>query len=137
MALLRFSVTIPPDERDPHLLAKLKSEGAGILNWALEGWRQYRKIGLAIPNSIIAETAAYRESQDLVLDFIQEDAMVDLKPGAVSHKGLVYARYTDWTKASGLRAMSAKSFTRRLAGHGVSQDAGRRHYVGLALNQGS
>lgn len=132
MALLRFGVTIPVEERDPHLLTKLKSEGAGVLNWAIDGWREYQRIGLAIPPRIMAETAAYRESQDSVLDFLQEHEMISLQPGAVSRKDLIYSCYSAWAKASGYKPMTAKSLTRRLHGHGVGQDPGRRNYVGLA-----
>ena len=132
MALLRFGVTIPVEERDPHLLTKLKSEGAGVLNWAIDGWREYQQIGLAIPPRITAETAAYRESQDSVLDFLQEHEMISLQPGAVSRKDLIYSCYSAWAKASGYKPMTAKSLTRRLHGHGVGQDPGRRNYVGLA-----
>ena len=132
MALLRFGITIPVEERDPHLLTKLKSEGAGVLNWAIDGWREYQRIGLAIPSRIMAETAAYRESQDSVLDFLQEHEMISLQPGAVSRKDLIYSCYSAWAKASGYKPMTAKSLTRRLHGHGVGQDPGRRNYVGLA-----
>lgn len=131
MVLLPFEVTIPAEERDPHLLRKLKAEGAGFLNWLLEGYREYRHIGLAIPPRIMAETAAYREEQDLILDFLRECESIALQTGAVSQKPPVYRLYTEWAKASGLKPMSQKSLTRRLVGHGVRMDAGRRHYVGI------
>jgi putative DNA primase/helicase len=131
ISLVPFEVTIPREEQDPHLLTKLKSEGAGILNWLLDGYREYRRIGLAIPKRIMAETAAYREEQDLLLDFLRECEFITLQPGEVSQKAAAYRLYTEWAKDSGLKPMSAKSFTRRIRAHGVRTDAGRRHYVGL------
>jgi putative DNA primase/helicase len=35
--LVPFTVTIPPEERDPELPDKLLEERAGILAWAVEG----------------------------------------------------------------------------------------------------
>ena len=131
MVLLPFEVTIPAEERDPHLLRKLKGEGAGVLNWLLDGYREYRSVGLAIPPRIMAETAAYREEQDLILDFLRECEFIALQTGAVSQKPSVYRLYTEWARGSGLKPMSQKSLTRRLAGHGVRMDAGRRHYVNI------
>ena len=131
ISLVPFEVTIPREEQDPHLITKLKSEGAGILNWLLDGYREYQRIGLAIPKRIMAETAAYREEQDLLLDFLRECEFITLQPGEVSQKAAAYRLYTEWAKGSGLKPMSAKSFTRRIRAHGVRMDAGRRHYVGL------
>lgn len=130
-SLVPFEVTIPREEQDPHLLTKLKAESAGILNWLLDGYREYQRIGLAIPPRIMAETAAYREEQDLLLDFLRECEFITLQPGEVSQKAAAYRLYTEWAKGSGLKPMSAKSFTRRIRAHGVRMDAGRRHYVGL------
>lgn len=131
MVLIPFEVTIPTEERDPHLLRSLKGEGAGVLNWLLDGYREYQRVGLDIPTRIMAETAAYREEQDLILDFLRECEFIERQTGAVSQKPWVYRLYNEWAKGSGLKPMSAKSFTRRIAAHGVRQDPGRRHYVGI------
>ena len=45
--LIPFTVTIPPDERDPDLAGKLKAEWGGILRWAIDGTLAWRRIGLA------------------------------------------------------------------------------------------
>ena len=37
MLLIHFDQVIPANAQDPDLLDKLKSEGPGILNWALTG----------------------------------------------------------------------------------------------------
>ena len=49
MLLIPFNQVIPDTAQDPDLLVKLKAEGAGVLNWALTGLRDYRKNGMAIP----------------------------------------------------------------------------------------
>ena len=132
MVLLPFEVTIPAEERDPHLLRKLKAEGAGILNWLLDGYREYRRIGLATPNRILAATQQYREDQDLIREFLHESGRVDLKREGEMEKSGLYCEYRNWCDQSGLRPMSQKSLTRRLANHNVVQDPGRRKYLGIA-----
>src|SRR5262249_26030178 len=64
--LVPFKVIIPEDEIDTDLLNKLKAEGPGILNWALDGFRMWRESGLSPPDAIRNATAQYRaESDDL------------------------------------------------------------------------
>src|SRR5262249_49340328 len=38
---VNFDVIVPPEKRDPQLVPKLIAEASGILNWCLEGLRQY------------------------------------------------------------------------------------------------
>jgi putative DNA primase/helicase len=47
--LIPFTVTIPPEEQIPDLAEQLKEELSGILNWALEGLRDWLANGLAAP----------------------------------------------------------------------------------------
>ena len=58
----------------PSLLETLKREGSGILNiWMLAGLRDCLRSGLQIPEKIKAATAAYREEQDILGDWIAEN----------------------------------------------------------------
>lgn len=132
VAKVPFDVTITPQEKDPHLLDKLMAEGAGVFNWLLDGLREYRRIGLATPNRILAATQQYREDQDLIREFLHESGRVDLKREGEMEKAGLYCEYRNWCDQSGLRPMSQKSLTRRLASHNVVQDPGRRKYLGVA-----
>ena len=58
--LVPFAVTIPEDEKDPHLKKKLFAEAPGILNWALEGCREWQRNGLGMPAAIQNATGEYR-----------------------------------------------------------------------------
>jgi putative DNA primase/helicase len=68
--LVPFEVQIPPDERDPDLGAKLWEERAGILNWLVEGLKQYLQHGLMVPDQVAAATAEYREDSDPLATFL-------------------------------------------------------------------
>jgi len=54
------------------LLETLRGEGAGILNWMLQGLRDWSKGGLRTPGPIVQSTAAYREEQDVLGEWIAE-----------------------------------------------------------------
>ena len=83
--LILFGQTIPEALRDPKLLATLKGEGSGVLNWALAGLGEWRSEGLGVPSSIKAATAAYRDEQDVLKEFIVDrcetgDALTARRP---------------------------------------------------------
>ncbi len=56
-------------------LDKLKAERPGILNWLLDGLRQWLADGkiLNAPKSVQAKTLQYREESDPLKDFFDED----------------------------------------------------------------
>jgi len=68
--LVPFDVQIPPDERDPEMGAKLWAERAGVLNWLVEGARQYLAHGLQVPSTVTAATDEYREDSDPLATFL-------------------------------------------------------------------
>jgi len=51
----------------------LDNELSGVLNWALEGVRQYYIKGLNPPPSVVKSTAAYREDMDIISDWLESE----------------------------------------------------------------
>jgi P4 family phage/plasmid primase-like protien len=68
--LLPFVVSIPPDQQDLNLKDKLRGELSGILNWALEGCRQWQRGGMKEPEKVSLATEGYKEEEDVVGEFI-------------------------------------------------------------------
>lgn len=68
--LVRWPVTIPEDERDDTLDAKLRAEAPGILRWIVEGARLFLAEGLVVPDPVRAASAGYRTEQNVVGRFI-------------------------------------------------------------------
>ena len=68
--VIEFPVQIPPEQQDKTLADRLIKELPGILQWALEGLREWRKIGLAPPESVLQSTKSYREDNDSVGQWI-------------------------------------------------------------------
>jgi putative DNA primase/helicase len=112
--LLPFEIEIPASERvKDYRTLKLVPEHPGILNWALEGLREYLKIGRSPPLSVTAATAAYREDMDLVRLWIDECCVRDLQ--AETPTSWLYDNYKRWAENDGLRPMSKVAFGRALS----------------------
>jgi P4 family phage/plasmid primase-like protien len=59
MNLIPFTVEIPKLEQDAELPEKLRSERPGILSWAIEGYAEWQRGGLAPPAAVIEATEEY------------------------------------------------------------------------------
>lgn len=79
ICLVPFTRTIPAEQRRPRseILAELRAELPGILNWALDGWEDFRANGLNPPESVRKATADYRASQDSFTAFADERLIKD------------------------------------------------------------
>lgn len=62
--IVPFTITIPPEERDPLLDEKLVPEYPGILKWMVDGCLSWQRQGLCPPESVLSATSDYLESED-------------------------------------------------------------------------
>jgi putative DNA primase/helicase len=117
--LIPFGVRIPPEERDPELLAKLRAELPGILAWAVAGCVLWQREGLGIPDEVRAATASYRSESDTLGAFLEEycelgDTELHMEPA-----NSLYNAYAAWAKEGGEYQLSQTAFGRRLAERGI------------------
>jgi putative DNA primase/helicase len=106
---VNFDFVVPVAQRDLQLGAKLQTEMSGILNWALEGLKSYRASGgLKPPKAVEAATEAYRRSQSLVEQFIDERC-IRVDQGSIEASA-VYQEFQNWSSASGEKALNQKRF---------------------------
>jgi putative DNA primase/helicase len=135
--LVPFEVTIPTEEQDKQLLEKLRQEGAGILNWALEGLADWRQGGLAPPDMVTQATSEYRSQQDVMQQFIDERCVLD--PGAEAAASELYEAYRVWCEASGERPICKRDFGLELKARGLQEtrNAVRRGWAGIRLSKES
>jgi len=132
LLLIGWPVTIPEERRDPDLLAKLKTEGAGILNWALAGLADYSSNArrLRIPISVRESTAGYRSEQDIVGGWLEEE--MALVADARIETKLAFEGYKTWAQDNGHRPMSKNSLTRKLEERGIARGGrGQGFYLGI------
>lgn len=115
--LIPFTVTIPPEERDDQLSAKLREEWSGILSWAIEGCLEWQRVGLAPPNAVTGATADYLDAEDSLAAWLTERTL--RLPNGHTETGMLYADWTSWAKTSGEDPGSQKRFVQALTAHGL------------------
>ena len=82
---------------DPKLLKKLKTELPGIMNWALEGFKQWQRSGLRPPQKVIQATRNFNNDADVVKEFIENNTIRNpkVKIGAKE----LYDNFMIWFKS--------------------------------------
>ncbi len=134
---VEFSRQVPKSEvvrdLDKELLA---AEGAGILNWAVEGTREWLAKGLQEPERVTEAAKAYRREQDEVSDWIEECCVREIGASATAKN--LYANYRDWAKRNGIPEklqMSQKRLGLELKRLGLKGDTpgGTRIWLGIRL----
>jgi len=111
--LVPFTVTIPENERDPNLDAKLRAEAEGILAWAVRGCILWQEKRLSPPEAVVAATNQYRQEQDTFGQFVA--ACCVLHPDKWTASGALKDAYERWMEEGGERGIvNANLFAERL-----------------------
>ena len=130
VTLIDWSVQIPEYEQDAKLLELLRLEGSGILNWVLDGLKDYWANDLFVPQSVKAATERYKTDEDVIGQFIGERCRVG---GNLScSTGDLYRAYCNWAEVNGIRAATKNTLTRRLGDRGYPKANSGREYGGIA-----
>lgn len=111
--LIPFTVTIPAEEQDKHLTAKLYEEAGGILRWIIEGAQQYLTDGLEPPEAITAATAEYQHEEDELAEFVECVGLVADESAFTATKAL-YAIYEKWADGGAFKPWKPRTFSRKL-----------------------
>jgi phage/plasmid-associated DNA primase len=69
-------------------------EGPGILNWLLDGFKDWRANGFIEPQSVVSETQTYRGKSDEIGRFI--DDCCNVSPELVVVSSDLYHAYRQW-----------------------------------------
>lgn len=113
-------VNFPPMSKeievDPGLKQRIKGEGAGILNWALDGLDRLNARGrFLIPAKVSGATNEYQASCDHIGLFLSERVLVE--ENARCMRSELYRAFKTWCVDNGIRAMTApeanKAFQQR------------------------
>lgn len=104
---------IPESEREPALKEEIKNEGAGILNWALDGLARLRERGrFDVPKDVIDATEDFRQYNDIPAQFVAEccvtGASSEGEPYRVKSSQL-YNAYKQWCVETGHKYQSSTS----------------------------
>ncbi|MBN9525439.1 MAG: hypothetical protein J0H82_04490 [Alphaproteobacteria bacterium] len=130
--LVLWGVTIPREEWDRELPAKLWAERSGILNWALDGLRVWLERGLEVPHEVVVATEEYRHENDPVGRFVSE--CIKLSAGGSVQAKTMYRAYCAWCRANAEKPWSMTAFGKALPERGIRRVDGRiRYYDAVEL----
>lgn len=123
----------PYPPMDLGLPAKLRTEMPGILNWALEGCRDWLANGLGTPEEVKTATANYRDEMDTLGNWIA-DCCTEGPRMTASAKQL-YASYVAWCEGNGERTGSQNALGKSLGERGYTSERTRDgvHWFGIGI----
>ncbi len=126
----------PPDEahrKDRSLSYTLRGELPGILNWAIRGCQEWQSKGLNPPSVVEDAVSAYRESQDVLGDFLKQCT----EQGEHQHvKGsALYSAYKSWCVENSISPSSSRRFHPEMESRGFkrSEYSGLEYYRKIGL----
>ena len=97
---------LPEDQRDPEVKRHIETEGAGILNWALEGLHRLRARGhFEVPEGVQEATTQFRTNNDVPALFV-EDRCIKGSTFEIQAAKL-YREYRFWCEENGHRPLSS------------------------------
>jgi putative DNA primase/helicase len=108
-----FTVSIPDEEIDKSLGAKLREEAPGILAWAVQGCLDWQMTGLGIPEEVSEASEDWKRANNPLADFIDNCCLVG--NGFSAQSMPLFQEYQKWAKDNGQRwPLDNKKFKRRL-----------------------
>ncbi len=151
LKLIPFTQSIPADKviKQDDLLSTLQAESAGIMNWAVQGCRDYFEVdGLDVPEVIQVEIDRYKKEQDSIAQFIEEacrtydeavaeDPEAYLTPANFTVKNSdLYKAYKSFCEANGEFLRSHRRLTQNMHERGFRQiNSAGRYWEGIELNE--
>jgi hypothetical protein len=116
LKIIPFTVSIPDNEKDTRLDAKLDAELPGILAWAVRGCVDWYQNGLKEPAAVTAATTEYRSEMDTLAAFIE--ARCVKVEDAIAPATQLYTQYRMWCDDAGEKKDTQKAFGMRMRERG-------------------
>jgi putative DNA primase/helicase len=118
------------------LPAKLAAEAEGILAWMVRGCLDWKSSGLTTPEKVLSATRDYRNTEDVVAQFVAECCVRGSKDYRVRASKL-YQAFKEWLKNIGEEDMSQRAFGENLSDQsGIEKTTSNgTWYLGIALRQ--
>jgi putative DNA primase/helicase len=131
--LIPFTVTIPPEQRDPELPEKLKAELPGIMAWMIDGCLEWQERDLNPPQIVTEATNAYLAQEDAVTAWLDE--CCEQKSGSFVTSTHLFGSWKGWATANGEEIGSSKGLTSAIERKGFQQHRTKkaRGFYGLRI----
>ena len=134
LVVIPFKVTIPDHKKDKRLTHKLKREASAILNWAVEGYLDWKQNGLQEPVEVKEQRQSYRTEMDVVEAFLDE-LCERSDEGSILAKQ-AYEIYKDWAHENNQYLMSSTKFGREMSKKFSKHKRSNIYYKGVKLKTG-
>lgn len=117
LMIVPFDVQIPKEERDPLIVQRMLAEGPGILNWLVEGARNYLEGGLAPPSQVSRATDELRQDADPYGKFLDDACVVSGDPAdSITSRELMLC-FMFWQMKRGETPYKDRTITTNLKDH--------------------
>ena len=130
---------LPPEKRRPayEVEAELRGEASGILNWLVDGWRDYKAQGLALPEKWLALRDELLLGADPVARFLGE--MTETAEDGRVLRSEFNAVFATWAVEEGAAAWSSKAVGEGMTelGRKARKIGGIHYYLGLRWTEGA
>jgi putative DNA primase/helicase len=133
-----FTVTIPEDQVDTNLTAKLEAEWPGILAWAIAGCLEWQRGGLCPPKAVTDSTDDYLRGEDVLGEWIEQRC--DLGPNHWESSTKLFDSWSGWATTRAEWVGSVKTFSQKLEDRGglrkgKNTQGTERGFYGLRLRK--
>ncbi len=132
MAVIPFTVQIPPHKVDKKLTYKLKREINAILHWAVEGYLKWQQYGLAEPQIIEDQRRTYRTEMDSIEAFIEE--CCEIGDNFKIRGSQLFEEYDYWAKNNNQYRMTNTKFGREISKKFTKFLSAGVWYKGIKMN---
>jgi putative DNA primase/helicase len=109
--LVPFLMTIAAEDRDPHLMEKLRKELPGILNWAVAGYQAWRTRTLAPPPEVTDAVETYKKEMDIFGQW--QDECCKVGAGLETSAMWAYQSFKNWSGFNGFKGWTSATFGRK------------------------
>lgn len=104
--LVEFLAKFNDANKDPRLQEKLLGEREGILNWIVQGARDYLANGLTAPARVMQATQQYRNSEDVVQGWLDECAIIANDSSVKTKGATLQESFTAYCERNQIRSNS-------------------------------
>jgi P4 family phage/plasmid primase-like protien len=96
LLVIPFNTPMPSDRKmeATEVARRFEAEASGMLNWALEGYREWRRQGLNPPEEVLLAGSELRASQDWLGNFLRECVHADPEGFVTSEE--MHEAFLDW-----------------------------------------
>jgi P4 family phage/plasmid primase-like protien len=112
LVIVPFLATFIKEDADTTRKARLKEEGAGILQWMIDGCVEWQREGLAVPDKLRQATEDYLAGADDIAVFVDDCCVLDLAAKVSSRE--LYGAFCTWCTDHGIQLIPKITFTNRM-----------------------